>query len=411
MKRSIQILSVIIALIFIISCGGGENTRDTDTKGKGQKLRGTEEGCATVWFGDVALARDRALNDAKNKLVEKLLGSTISGESIVENYRLVKNIIKAKSYGLVKDIDIIEQGLDESEKAYCVTIRGTVEPAVVEDAIADALERYGNPKFMVLINEVVEGQVRRPGFTTAESTIIEYLRDLELDFVDIDMTRNLMKRERTKMNKALTGQVGQDVQDLLLAGPGAEVLIIGKVKTSHNPMLKGEGYENWKSRSATVKLKAIDVYTGRILYQMERDAPAAHINPVVAAQNAIKFAVKKIIGKPLRDGRFKTGKFLNTIIHEFTKAATRRPISALVTGLSMTDLNKFKNQLEHRIRGVAAIKQEGRVGKAAKLVIFFAGQTHEFTQELKAKSDKLGYEINMPEEFPNRVILHVKRIR
>ena len=44
-----------------------------------------------------------------------------------------------------------------------VELEGTVVPAVVEDAIEDALNRYGRPKFMILISETFERSHERPG--------------------------------------------------------------------------------------------------------------------------------------------------------------------------------------------------------------------------------------------------------
>ena len=66
--------------------------------------RGQETGYATIFDNDTALARDRATDDAKSKLVVKILGENISGSSLMENYELVSNIVEAKSYGLVKNV-------------------------------------------------------------------------------------------------------------------------------------------------------------------------------------------------------------------------------------------------------------------------------------------------------------------
>ena len=58
---------------------------------------------------------------------------------------------------------------------YFVTIEGTVEASVVEDAVEDALNRYGKPKFMVLIKETFNGKENLPGFTETEMLIQEIM--------------------------------------------------------------------------------------------------------------------------------------------------------------------------------------------------------------------------------------------
>jgi len=142
MKKGLIITLSFILLTVFVSCGGGKNVKD-DTKSNAKQTsanRGQETGYATIFDDDTALARDRATDDAKSKLVLKILGETISGTSLMENYELVSNIVEAKSYGLVKNVSIIKKSQEWTE--YFVTIEGTVEASVVEDAVEDALNRY-----------------------------------------------------------------------------------------------------------------------------------------------------------------------------------------------------------------------------------------------------------------------------
>jgi hypothetical protein len=101
----------------------------------------------------------------------------------MEDYELVANIVEAKSYGLVKNIKIIKQWQEGTE--YFVTIEGTVEPSVVEDAIEDALNRYGRPKFMVLIKETFNGKENMPGFTETEMLIQEIMGNLVFNLLTL----------------------------------------------------------------------------------------------------------------------------------------------------------------------------------------------------------------------------------
>jgi hypothetical protein len=66
--------------------------------------------------------------------------------------------------------------------------------------------------------------------------------------------------------------------------------------------------------------------------------------------------------------------------------------------------------VQNRIRGVQQVLDKGRSGTAARLEVYFAGTTNEFLDELKAKADKLGFIIDIPENFPNRATIQAKLI-
>ena len=71
-------------------------------------------------------------------------------------------------------------------------------------------------------------------------------------------------------------------------------------------------------------------------------------------------------------------------------------------------MKKFREEIENRIRGVQQVLEKGRVGRAARVEVYFAGTTAEFVDELKAKADKLGFEFEIPDTFPNRVTIQAK---
>jgi hypothetical protein len=405
MRNSFLAAALIISMSFI-SCGGGKTTRKSTAKGPTN--RGTAQGYATIFDNDKSLARDRASDDAKSKLVRKVLGETIEGRSIMKDYELVANIVEAKSVGLVKDVNILESKQQGNEMF--VTIEGTVEPAAVNDAIQAALENYGRPKFMVLINETFDGKRNLPGFTETETIMQEVMGDSGFEFVDAAMTQQMMKRERRRMQNAMAGKVNEDVQQLLLNSAGAEVLILGTATTRDQSGAIRAYAKNMKSKSAIIRVKALDVYTGRILATISRNAPGVHIESSTASKKAIENALKQILGKKNRDtDKFETGKFINSIVKKFVKAASAREINVLITGLDYKGLTKFRNNVSQRIRGVSKVISKGQIGRAARVMVYFAGKTNDFTDELLAKAGNMGFEINIKETFPNKIVMTAKQ--
>jgi len=413
MKKGLIITLSFILLTVFVSCGGGKSVKDdkkSSSKKQANANRAQETGYATIFDNDTALARDRATDDAKSKLVVKILGENISGSSLMENYELVSNIVEAKSYGLVKNIEIIKKWQEGTE--YFVTIEGTVEASVVEDAVADALERYGKPKFMVLIKETFNGKENMPGFTETEMLVQEIMGNSGFQFVDAAMTQELMKKDKAKMQKAVSGSVSEDVQDLLLADAGAEVIIIGtaETKAQGSETLKNLGATEMKSRSAIIRIKAIDVYTGDILATTSKQAPGLHIEDETASKKAIEAALKQILGKQDDEGKFQAADFMKTIINKFVKSANGREIKVVVAGLGAPELKDFKDQISNRVRGVKQVIEKGRDGKAARLEVIFAGKTNDFEDELSAKAANMGYEINVTSSRPNKLIMTAKKI-
>ncbi len=410
MKKGLLILLCSLFVSLTLSCGGGKNVKKETVEKNPNKGQAT--GYATIFDNDTALARDRATDDAKSKLVRKVLGETISGRSIMKDFELVANIVEAKSYGLVKNIELIKKWQEGNE--YYVTIEGLVEPSVIEDAIEDALNRYGRPKFMVLINEKFDNKTNMPGFTETELIIQEIMGNSGFQFVDAAMIQQLMKKERSKMSKAASGSVSEDVQDLLLDDAGAEVLIIGTAETKSQgaKTLSSYGAGNMKSKSAIIRIKAIDIYTGNILASISRQAPGLHIESETASKKAIEAALRQIIGGNDYDtGKFKAGPFMKTIVDKFVKAANKREIKLFITGLDRAELKNFKDQVKNRIRGVSEVLEKGREGRAARLEVLFAGKTNDFEDELSAKANQLGYEIDIKSSRPNKLTLTAKFIK
>lgn len=413
MNKKLFLLAVLMLTAAIISCGGGSGSQvmqpDSDNVviNKQQQNRGQAKGVATIFDNNTALARDRALDDARNKLVETILGATVSGTSLMENYELVSNVVKSESYGLIKQEKVLEENV-MGGNLYYIIVEGTVDRAAVQDAIGKAIDRYGKPKLMVLVKEDLTGKDSMPGFTQTELVIQEKFGDLGFEFVDASITKRLMRDQRAKMSKAMEGQMGDDVKQLLLGGNVADIVILGTADTTDQSDSIRKYSPNMNSHLAVVNLKAVDVYTGVQLASISRKSAGVHINPKGASIDAIEKTLKLILGKKNEEDKFVPGPFLDSIIKKFTKSATNREISLLITGLDRNGLTKFRNEVGERIRGVNEVITRGQVGSAAKLDVYFAGKTDAFLDELTSQSEKLGFDLKITESFPNRANIQAK---
>ncbi len=411
MKKFLSIVSIILIVALVFSCGGSGTTQVKKNAKVDDPMFGEDTGIAKIYDDDVALARDRAIDDAMNKLVKQKLGTMISGRALVEDFALVESIVEARSTGMVKDYKIKKE--EAKDGHYWVTITGTVYPQAVNDTIQATLENYGRPRFMVLVSETFEGKENMPGLTVTELTMMSIMGNAGFEFVDAAMTQQLLKKERSKMNKAIAGQVTGEVQSLLLDDAGAEVIIVGESKTTDQSGTLIKYNTNMQSKSAIINLKAIDVYTGRILATVSADAPSAHINPDTASKNAIQRCLERttVLGKKDDAGVFQSGDFINAISRKFLEAATRRVIMISITGLDSKDLTKFRNELSKRIRGISQIYLRGSAGQTAKIEVQFAGKTEDLADELNGKADAIGFSIDIKEQYPNRITMNAKRLQ
>ncbi len=409
-------LVLFVALMFLaaaVSCGGGSKKQVKGESGRsgntGCELCGEATGYAQIFDNDQSLARDRAIDDAMNKLVGSKLGTFVAGTSVVEDFALVSSIVEAKTSGMVRNWKVLKEGAQEG--SFVITIYGEVFPQAVNDTIEATLKNYGRPKFMVLIRETFEGKQNMPGFTVTELTMMEIMGNSGFEFVDAGLTQQLMRRDAAKMQQAMAGQVKGAVQDFLMDAAGAEVVIVGEVKTSDQSGAIAAYSKNMKSKQAIVNIKAIDMYTGAILATTSANAPGVHIDGDTASKAAIQNCLKRILGKTDEDtGKFQSGPFMNQITRKFLQSATGRMIMLTITGLDFAELTKFRNEVQNRVRGVKKVYSRGQAGRAAKIEVEFAGKTDDLAQELNAKSKALGFDIEIKETYPNKITIAAKKL-
>ena len=407
-KKKLILAVTLMFLVGVLSC------QKKTTKNPGANLdtsRSQAKGVATIYDDDKALARDRAIDDAMNKLVKKVLGTTIQGKQLIQDYEMVEDIIETKTSGMVKNWKV----LDEVARGnmYEVTLEGEVYPAAVGDTIAATIKNYGRPKFMILVQEKIGGKTSMPGMTITEAKMIEIMDKFDFEFVDAAITQQLMKSDRSKMQQAMSGNLGSSTVKDKFFDIGAEILIVGTVDVKDQTgAVRNMGLsQNAKSKVAIMTLKAVDISTGNIMGSITANGRGLDINGDAAAQKAIVQCVEKVIGSTDDDdgGKFVQGSFLKQMTRKFLKAANQRSITTLVRGLNYDELKKFRNALLERIRGVKSVETRGASGRDSRLDVTFAGRTIAFSDELKNKSGKIGFDIDIIEFKPNKVLISVKK--
>jgi hypothetical protein len=99
--------------------------------------RVTAKGVSFFEPGREAVARERAVDEAKRSAIEKAVGVAVTSKTVVEDFQVVKDQIFSRASGYLRDITIVDEkktGLG----TYEVTLTATVEVA----ALVDDTERF-----------------------------------------------------------------------------------------------------------------------------------------------------------------------------------------------------------------------------------------------------------------------------
>lgn len=119
--------------------------------------------------GREAVAREKALDEAKRAAIEKAVGATVESRTAVENTEVIKDSIFSRSSGYLKNIEILEERKTDFG-TYEVTIEAEVE---ISDMVSDldrfqeALSWQKNPRVSVMI----EPNTKNEYFSTANKAV------------------------------------------------------------------------------------------------------------------------------------------------------------------------------------------------------------------------------------------------
>ena len=150
------------------------------------------------------------------------------------------------------------------------------------------------PKIIILMDERIIRKRNRPGFTIAESKIIEYMSQFGFSFYDKFLLRSLMKKKQTYMRKVVRGMLTKESRNFIKNNLGIDVLIVGNVKARDQSIALRQFSKTMCSANAIITFKAIDVKTGKILTMATNQGSGVFINKQAAAAKAIDRTVRKM---------------------------------------------------------------------------------------------------------------------
>ena len=342
----------------------------------------TAMGEAPIYQGDLALARNKALKDAKLNAIRKLVGEQITEKSGVSDGQSLGSKLYGKTDSFVKKYEIISEStwkLDTQDMIR-LNVRCEVEATKLSTAVDALLDDVGNPRIAVLVQSVIQGRSFPIGSATniAEAELIEKLRNKGNKVVDSSQLTALLKKNPA-LAKLDLNSVEEGSPLLTLAqDSGAEVLIIGRVETTDQKpiVLPGGKKTDFLSAAATGPYRIIQLWgDGKIFGSGSHEGRGADITQEVSREQAVKDWSKLVsekVAKQIKDEWFKLTE-QNTVILKFK-------------GLELEDAINFKNDLSE-YTSVKQINDRKTELNDSEWELTYPGKETMFAEELMYKKD------------------------
>jgi len=318
----------------------------------------TAEGVASIGT-DRAAAHDKAIEDALRRAVEQAVGTMVESETSVENYQLLSDKIYSRSSGYVKKYEVV------SEQAEGNLLRIRIEAEVDSGYLNNDLAAIGllqrRMKYPRVVVMIAEDNIMRTNYweqiyslsnSQSEAVIISKLKEKGFKVVDPGYLRKTVSageaKEAWQGDYDAAGRIGKKM--------GAEIAIVGQaISTRSANNIAGS---DLLSMSTTINVQAVKSGTGEIMAQASGQGTAAHINEVVALQQALQKASDKVADT-----------IIAGILDTWQKESSgTRTLAMEVHDISPAELDRLKTSLE-KMRGVTEIFVREFSGGSAEINI------------------------------------------
>jgi len=315
------------------------------------------EGMATVHNNLLDIARDKAIDDAQRRAVEKAVGVMVTSISEVENYQLKLDRILSESQGFINGYQIVSE--KRSGDQYIVVIEADVGTGRLKDrmtAINMILIRKAKPRLMVIFDDQAQKDA------IAESSMAKFF---------LSQGFKVHASEVLKSRSQRSG-LSDDRQAAKIArGYGAEILVIGRAAAASNAF-NISGIE-MHSNKVIVSVKVINADTGEILATDSETASAPGVKDdiKVIAEKASVTLARKIMD--------------NVLERWSSELANTMTVNVVLSGLgSYEDLQSFKDLLSLEVKGFKALYQRSYSKGTVELDLEIRGNTQGVVDDLAA---------------------------
>jgi hypothetical protein len=351
----------------MLKAGQGSNeTRTIDLVGRG-----------TIYHDDVAGARDRAIADALQGVVERAVGLVISQASVVEDFQLLSDRVYDQTEAFIDDYKVLTES--KSGQYYRVMVRATVSMSAIKDrlqSIGILVVHKGLPTIMFFLSEQNIGEPS-PKYWWGQSPLSTHLSVTEKALSEYMREKGFVIADRAALDRDV--QLGPEYMGSELSDAaavrlgkelGADLVIIGKA------VVRYSGYvldKDMRPIQARVSTRAVRTDSGMAIALSEGTGAALHSDDRVGGTEALNLSASVVARDLVRQ-----------IVAKWRKDVSQPVLVELVVkGIrEYADFVRFRTHLRNDVRGVRNVYLRGIRAGEAKMDVDFMGNAKTLADEL-----------------------------
>ena len=369
--RRIHLYPLLLTLILTSASAWGQAPRTATVEA---------EGLGPIIDGNIANARDKAIQDALRQAVEQAMGAMVHSETLVENAALISDRISSKTAGYIQSYDVLKTG-KQDEMTYAVTVRAVAKIGDLEKDLAGLnllIEQVNSPRITVLMRERNMTSAWHDvsvNLGIAETVMMNAFMKRSDRFNFIDRTTAQANLDRSKSVAALEGDDAAAAAIGLLYG--ADMVIVGEAYANSSEM---SAYgARMVSAQATATGRMIWTDSGKIVgTDVGKGKFAPVVEKVAGGREAIQKATTELANK-----------LIPRIIEDWRKKASQgAAVVVLLKRARFGDLKVFEQLLKSSITGVTNVVKRGYTSGVATYEITTKRGAESLAEELDGQTIK-----------------------
>ncbi len=206
---------------------------------------------AEVEAKGVGITREDALQDALRLCVEQAAGVTLSSQTTVENFMVIKDAITTKTDGYITNYTIIKE--TPFPDRYEVTVRAKVSTTPIKADFGILSKSVGGVRFLVMFDERVVPKGEITNYEFAVERINEFLSLRGYRYIDKKRFDELKKESRYIMNDIQASEETY-IQHIGLKADAQFIIYIKSIRITS----RSEAFDTRTSSKIMIECKAYD---------------------------------------------------------------------------------------------------------------------------------------------------------
>jgi len=343
-----------------------DETRTVDVIGRG-----------TIYRDDVARARDNAIADALQGVVEQAVGLVISPASVVQDFQLLSDRVYNQTEVFIHDYKVLTES--KSGRHYRVVVRATVSMSAVQDklqSIGTLVVHMGMPTILFFLSEQNIGE-SSPQYWWGKTSLGVNLSVTENALSELMREKGFIIVDRATVGQDI--QLGPEYMGLELSDNaavklgnelGADLVIVGKAVARFSGNVLNN---NMKSIQARISTRVIRTNSGMAIASSQATRTAVHWDDRVGGTEAL-ILTASVVGQDL----------VRQIVANWRKDV-RQPVlvELVVRGIrEYADFVRFRRHLKNDVRGVRNVYLRSIRAGEAEMDVDVVGNARILADEL-----------------------------